>query len=334
MTATIVTPAAEIARFTAAVRAALADLPAEDVDELTDGLDADLLERDLDGDGDLGDPVAYAEELRAAAGYPPRAATRGERFDGWRTLQEQLLQRWADTLERHPRVGAVIDFLVTLRPLWWVFRGWAVYLLVESFRGGSSVLPTNPLSFAILSGLVVVSVQFGRGRWMRWGGTRIAVGIANGILIVATPFLVALALNVATTAAYATTDYGPQWVPGLSHGGEQITNIFAYDENGDPIERVQLFDQNGEPIETVDDPTVPYQWVGDGTSVLLPSPDVAGRPGWNVYPLDQATGVLLDEWGNPPSGLAGQQAMPPFSEVRPLFGVTDSEEGTIPPEGE
>ena len=61
--------------FAAKVREALSDLPPDELDELTDGLEADLAERAEESGLELGDPSAYAEELRAAAGYPPRSAT-------------------------------------------------------------------------------------------------------------------------------------------------------------------------------------------------------------------------------------------------------------------
>jgi hypothetical protein len=71
MTTSTVTP--EIAEFAQGVRAALADLPAEEVDDLTDGLEADLAEAYAeDLQRELPDPAAYATELRAAAGLPMR----------------------------------------------------------------------------------------------------------------------------------------------------------------------------------------------------------------------------------------------------------------------
>lgn len=75
MTRTSTTTNAQVIAFAAAVREALNDLPAEDVDELVDGLEADLTERAADGDADFefGDPDLYAAELRSAAGLPDRS---------------------------------------------------------------------------------------------------------------------------------------------------------------------------------------------------------------------------------------------------------------------
>ncbi len=63
-----------------AVRAWLADLPADEVEDLTAGMEADLAERAAESGGGtlgalLGEPEAYAAELRSAAGLPPRAVT-------------------------------------------------------------------------------------------------------------------------------------------------------------------------------------------------------------------------------------------------------------------
>jgi hypothetical protein len=61
----------QIASFAEAVRDALYDLPDEERDELTGGLEADLAEEYAEGHArDLPDPVEYATELRDAAGLP------------------------------------------------------------------------------------------------------------------------------------------------------------------------------------------------------------------------------------------------------------------------
>ena len=77
MSGTIALPEGQAAvhEYVERVRAALADLPPEDLDELTGGLEADLREQagELPPGPDLaaafGAPTAYAE-LRAAAGLP------------------------------------------------------------------------------------------------------------------------------------------------------------------------------------------------------------------------------------------------------------------------
>ncbi|GAA3618916.1 hypothetical protein GCM10022223_39650 [Kineosporia mesophila] len=65
-----------IADYLAAVRTALADLPADEVDELTGGLEADLAESLAENGSPVevfGPPEAYAAELRSAGAGGPRS---------------------------------------------------------------------------------------------------------------------------------------------------------------------------------------------------------------------------------------------------------------------
>ncbi|RMI02417.1 HAAS signaling domain-containing protein, partial [Cellulomonas triticagri] len=72
---------ATVADYAAEVRTHLADLPQDQVDDLTDGLEADLADALADPTGRpadmppgltarFGAPAEYARELRAAAGLP------------------------------------------------------------------------------------------------------------------------------------------------------------------------------------------------------------------------------------------------------------------------
>ena len=69
-----------IRAFADVVRAHLDDLPRDEVDEIVAGLTSGLAEQAAEGDGalDLGDPAAYAAELRSAAGLPEHAAGRAQ----------------------------------------------------------------------------------------------------------------------------------------------------------------------------------------------------------------------------------------------------------------
>ena len=73
-----------VAAYVREVRAELTDLPAEDVDDLTGGMEADLSELAAESGGDLigrlGSPRLYAAELRAAAGLPERVAGKGRQY--------------------------------------------------------------------------------------------------------------------------------------------------------------------------------------------------------------------------------------------------------------
>ena len=76
--------------FVARVRERLSDLPAEELQDLTEGLEADLTDLVAErGGGTLGDPDEYAQELRSAAGLEP-APRRRLRIDRGLSLGDRL----------------------------------------------------------------------------------------------------------------------------------------------------------------------------------------------------------------------------------------------------
>ncbi|TFD48876.1 hypothetical protein E3T55_12560 [Cryobacterium frigoriphilum] len=341
-----------ITDFAAAVRAQLGDLPADDVDDLTDGLEADLTEQAADATGagaaspELGDPAAYAAELRAAADLPPRTEP------GSGAKRESLVRRlgararsWradaARSIRLSPAGAQLLDFLLVLRPLWWVLRGWAVYVVANIFFGQSfEVLPSDPIRGIALLAFVTLSVQWGRGRWLPWHwllGFRTLVSVCA---ILALPWLLFIAAHQITAQNYSAANYyvpdSDFVMPGLVQNGEQVTNIFAYDADGQPVDNVQLFDQNGQPLGVVDDPAnTPSlsQYDEAGTEiVLVPSRLVPGGSGWNVYPLGQ---VSAEDIAYPYDGLAQleqSEATPfPFAQVQPLVAAPLAGDPTASP---
>ena len=192
MTTTALHPVDDFAR---AVRAALADLPADEIDELTDGLEADLTERASDQDSpEFGDPVAYAGELRAAAGLPYRR--RPPVLEQAVTRVETWLRAAANPLHSNVVIAGIASFLASLRPVWWVYRGWTIFLWSEfALMTGIHAIPVTTLAALVFAASIVVSVQFGRGKWMPWLWLRVAVALANVALVIATPFLVVWAIS-------------------------------------------------------------------------------------------------------------------------------------------
>ncbi len=125
----------DIGTYVAAVRAALADLPAATRDELTQDLPDHLLEVAAENTGPLderlGPPARYAAELRAAAGLPePRDA-------------QAVPARMPLSTRLNLRLGRLIgyetfgQFAADLRPGWWVLRGTLAGLVLAAlvFRG-------------------------------------------------------------------------------------------------------------------------------------------------------------------------------------------------------
>lgn len=331
---TTLTP--DIAAFATTVRAELSDLAPDEIDDLTDGLEADLAERleDTPSEG-LGDPAVYAAELRAAAGHPPRSAWA---HVGGRGAQSALAEfraeladwreRWASFLARRPGLTAIVAFLVALRPVWWVFRGVIVGTLVLSAFGQGWSLPRSAIGWLVTLAAVVVSVQFGRERWLPKGWMRGALAVVNVFLAISAPFIAATALS-GWNATVERVDQLDQsaWYPqdGLLLDGVPVDNVFAYDAAGNPIDQVQLFDANGNPLDLFGTKPDPWLYGPDG-SMLVGSPDVAGRAGWNVYPLGHVAD--LGEDGSPDRITPAEF---PFDSVKPLWG--HSEDAVDAPSG-
>jgi hypothetical protein len=308
-------PGTEVAAFAAAVRAALSDLSPDDLDELTDGLEADLAER--------------AEELRAAAGYPPRSARShlGDALPDLRSLPGELRRRWDATLQSRPLIASVLAFFVSLRPVWWVLRGLVVWALLAMLVGGG----TNLWPLAVV--LVVLSVQFGRGRMLGRAWARGLLRAVSAVAIIAAPFLFAWAVNIWNDAQWQAdyyaemADYGPGL--GLTRNGTPIDNIYAYDAAGDPIDQVQLFDQDGNPLNVTDD-TGAQWWDAQDGSMLVPSGDVPGRAGWNVFPL-----AHVNDWSDyeDDGRLDDSEISPatfPSTSVKPLAGHEEPVQAMTP----
>ena len=328
--------------FALAVRAALSDLPADDVDDLTDGLEADLTEQAADfGDADagaaapefeLGDPVAYADELRGAAGLPVRGATPTVRVSALRRLRARAGAVRAGAARRirsNAASAPVLDFLLVLRPLWWVLRGWVVYAVAEIFVGGAiSTMPTNPMRALALMAFVILSVQWGRGRWLPWRWLPRFRTVVSVCAVLALPWVLTLTAHQAVNAqASAYVDSNPYSTPGLMQNGQEVTNVFAYDADGQPLTDVQLFDQDGRALNVVNDPAnthyLPQLDAAGEQDMVVPSLLVPGGSGWNVYPLRLVTSENID-YSYDYLGQAYQaDAEPtplPFAQVQPLVG--------------
>ena len=110
----------DVKRYVDAVAAALVDLPDATRAEILEDLAAHLAEFDLEHgtlDAQLGDPVAYAEELRASAGFEPAPVPS--------TGAPQLVasvRRALDKARTHRWWTETRAFLPLLEPAWWVLR--------------------------------------------------------------------------------------------------------------------------------------------------------------------------------------------------------------------
>jgi hypothetical protein len=311
----------EVTRFVVAVREALQDLAPEEVDELTDDLEADLDDALTDdsagGIERFGSPQEYAAELRAAAGLAPRADLGGRRGAAalaitLSTRLEHLVEQERSALAelREPRWWQWLrDFAATATPLWWAVRGWVGYRLLAAGDVGSYGAWT-PLSFTgwvFLLLLVALSIELGRRRvGDRSAKLRLAVvGVNVLALLLFLPMAdqasrLPQAAPVAPPPVTEVTQSGPP-SNGLWLNGSEVRNVFPYDSAGHPLVDVQLFDEQGRSLEVGDVArTSSVEVDKDGlvrlvpgheedglvlATVRVPTVDGAGQPLWNVFPL-------------------------------------------------
>ncbi len=264
----------EVADFVAKVRARLADLSDEQRDDLLGGLEADISELVADGGSvaELGDPRAYADELRAAAGVVPErrgGARRGrlpavptresvaawldgwhERWDRWATSRPALAQSW--------------EVVQTLRPAWWVLRAWVAVQALDLATGPwehATLVPRfgdDVSGLLLLLGAVVGSVLLGlRKAWPASQSPRSV--LARVVLLGLNALAVLLLVHVVDSfpsSSYvnemdhpnASGMFRPYKQPGLLNDGRTVRNVFAYDAQGQPLQGVQLYDQTGKPL--------------------------------------------------------------------------------------
>lgn len=307
--------AQDVRAYAAQVRAALADLGPENVDDLTDGLEANLTDALADDrrahggslDDDFGTPEAYAAELRAAAGLPTSSG-HPRREDPLRSAWRGLRDSERTALARLRATGwfpHVEDLLVALRPAWWVARGWVLAHLLLQVVGaerGTFWLPSSLGGWVLLLLAVVASAQWGRGEWRagpRWDRVlRVlsrVLAVAGVILVLTLPD----AHGYEVAAAQSTVPAPPQ--DGVVVAGETAENLFVYDADGNPVDGAQVFDQDGRPVTTEPDAGDPWRqreiWPDGADEPLLHVgvPGVNGETRWNVFPLHS---LSRGAWGD------------------------------------
>ncbi|MEV4296884.1 HAAS signaling domain-containing protein [Microbispora rosea] len=244
--------------YAAAVRAALADLPARDRDALLEDLDEHLAEvaaePGMSLEERLGGPEAYAAELRAAYGGRPSS--------GGSSLGGRLRERMSGAVRRaHTRLLVLPPyrqaavFAPELRPAWWVLRGYAIALAVLAPISAPGLIPGDIPAWVFTLAVVWGSVWLGRrgrARASRWG--RVLLLGAN--LVAAVLVVTAMADVPSTSSRSVAFDYGPRpqaYAPGMrvesvSSLGGDVSNILPYAEDGTPLHNVRLYDQDGNPI--------------------------------------------------------------------------------------
>jgi len=297
----------DIARYAAAVKAALSSLPDAERDSLLEDLESHLAEVASESEQSLeerlGKPATYATELRSAYGAasearnaPPRTRYRDR---AWSLVHAAL------GTQAYSEVRA---FLPELRAGWWVLRAYLLVLILAfMFRDGLNLRPIpNPFTSSgllqILATVVaiVVSVRLGR-RGMPvnrgWRGVAVAANVA--IACVALPVLVSMGTGSDYYGYYAADSSDQNLSPAAANYNSGFTNIYPYSRDGQALKDVLLYDQDGRPIVAADNGLVTDVPIG-----------ADGLPIQNAYPLNQR-----DQ--NGASVVPPRVALPPWQSSQP-----------------
>lgn len=264
MTATTAVPP-PVAEYLAAVRAALADLPEADRDDLLLDVEASVAEAAGETDAPiaarLGRPERFAAELRAAAGLePPSSEAAPTRSVVWRDAVGRML---AD-----PRVAAARGLLRELAPIWWVARGYlavaaAGLLSGVSWAGSPPWVPrwgSPEIGVALIALAVLVSVAVGlRSRRASERALRGALRVANVLLALAAVPVVDHLASASPAARVVTVSAAPS--AELSYRGARVTNIYPYSRDGRLLHDVLLYDGSGQPLDVGRDAADPLRRV-------------------------------------------------------------------------
>jgi hypothetical protein len=143
------------------------------------------------------------------------------------------------------------DFLVLLRPAWWVARGYltamALAYLLDDNGTALGLLPrlggSDLVALVLLTACIALSVMLGRrattlSRWPRYA-------LRSG-----TVFLVLFALGGFLSADQSVRD--PGYADVSSYDATPYSNVrdvFVYDGRGRLVPGARLFDQDGAPIQ-------------------------------------------------------------------------------------
>ncbi|MFI6064812.1 HAAS signaling domain-containing protein [Micromonospora sp. NPDC051227] len=314
----------EITDYVARVRAALADLPHGQRDELTEDLADHLTEVAAEAEGTLverlGEPETYAAELRAAAGAAPGSGRNLDQRVASAMARVRGRLRTMDTRLGPPLGYATAsDFLQLLRPGWWVLRGYLAAMLVTVISTGGSfgLLPRFGgellAGLIMLIGFVLASIWIGRrsGRLTRW--PRSAVQVASVVLVV---FAFAALIQAEDRMRYGDYGIDPTSINGPY---DQVQDVFVYDSEGRLVENARLFDQNGNPIR-LGYPDCEGRVDEYGNPLLRPYPYCVGRapfgprgPGASPPSAPAAISTPTPEpTATPtPSGTPGEPSVPP-----------------------
>jgi hypothetical protein len=311
-----------VSYYATQVRGFLRDLSPEVIEELTGGLEADLIEamRESTPDSDsaditlkdliarFGTPEVYANELRESAGIAATSPTveaspKAKKVNGLRTAFAGLSAKFV-SVEISP---TVIKFCKDVQPAWWLLRAWVLYVVIV--RAGGDTIQHIPRSLAyawLFLGIFLASALLGIamrknppqkiGRWL--------LIAANIVVILFIPSMQNLsdseyARGWSDGEDQAYSNMAPSYV--AESGLERIressigqanptqmtlgssTNMYVYDAEGNFIPDARILNESGTSVDAALYPVRVDRRTGN-VSMLNFRTDLYGREVYNVFP--------------------------------------------------
>ncbi|PZS28228.1 MAG: hypothetical protein DLM58_17410 [Pseudonocardiales bacterium] len=328
------TASLEIESYYERVRAALAGLTPETRDDLLEDLPDHLAEVLAEGDGSLqdrlGEPEAYAAELRAAAGVEP-TSTPGPH--GVHEALECGLRRTAELSRRfdvqagrlvgYPRF---VDVLRSLAPGWWVLRGWIVAQFICGAQDGSSAHGFAPrLGYSLPAGVLITVAAVAASIWLGKRSTSFTAWprriVAAGSVVIAGWAVLVLTGNIGNTYSDGSSGY---YAPPSGADVGNVSDVYIYDKDGHAVVGARLFDQDGNPI------MIGNAYCADGNPATGAGPEGAAQE-W-TYPLCPTNLGPFRSGPGPLPATAAPTASPPASDSpAPTGSASSSPSGKAKP---
>ena len=226
----------EIKSFVRKVQNHLAGLNTDDQRELTENLEADLLDRREAevSNFKLGDAKTYASDLADAAGLDLESVEVSR-------LNIEFLKVWKATLA----------YFRTLAPAWAIVRGWLMFALIYTpiVYGRVGEIPMNTRDWLVLVSLLVLNVWLSK---KQFSALKYPLVILNILMMLGTTVVIAdVSAAVKTYEKYMIFEITDTLVA----GGRAIQGVCAVDLNGMKSEVSKLLDTDGYPIFMREDNT-------------------------------------------------------------------------------
>lgn len=258
----------DVAAYLEAVRSRLADLPAEERDDLVADVEASLLES---GEPPTLSPQDFATELREAAGLAPETPITAE------TPVLDSLRSWLAS----DRAASLLATARELAPIWWLVRAYVAVAALAIVGGWGWPIGTdtaNPINMdaTVVLFVVATAISVWLGLRRRSAGGRLSLAVNIALALAALPVAVLSLDQLSNGGGYVETFVSVEPVAGLAYNGAPVHNLYPYTRDGKLLFDVLLFDENGQPVDVVPGPE-------DTTRRILGTAD--GSPVLNSFPI-------------------------------------------------